>query len=59
VIVMAQNDDDPTSTPPPGPGWDQFFDDPSLRLPDDFEIPSDPPPEVRPTMDGLFDSSDD
>jgi hypothetical protein len=56
---MAQNDDDPTATPPPGPGWDRFFDDPSLRPPDDFEIPSDPPPQVRPTMDGLFDSSGD
>jgi antitoxin VapB len=31
---------------PPG-GWDQFFDDPSLVLPPEFETGEDPPPQKR------------
>lgn len=28
-------------------GWDRFFSDPSMRLPDDFEVGEDPPPQDR------------
>jgi len=28
-------------------GWDRFFDDPDLRLPEEFEPPEDPPPQER------------
>ncbi len=28
-------------------GWDSFFANPALRLPDDFQIGDDPPPQDR------------
>lgn len=28
-------------------GWDRFFDDPDLRLPEEFEAPADLPPQER------------
>lgn len=27
--------------------WDEFFDDESMVLPEDFELPQDPPPQDR------------
>ena len=27
--------------------WSQFFADPEMRLPDEFELPDDPPPQER------------
>lgn len=33
--------------PMPAAGWERFFSDPSLVLPNDFEIGDDPPPQDR------------
>ncbi len=31
-------------------GWKQFFDDPTLVLPSDFDTGEDPPPPERPSL---------
>ena len=31
-------------------GWDQFFGDPTLALPSDFDTGEDPPPPERPSL---------
>lgn len=31
-------------------GWDRFFADPRTRLPDEFEVPEDPPPLERESL---------
>jgi antitoxin VapB len=47
TVTIERQGDALILRPLPSGGWDQFFADPSLVLPPDFEVGDDPPPQER------------
>ena len=50
TVTIERQGDALVLRPVPAGGWDRFFDDPSLVLPADFEIPDDPVPQERSSL---------
>ncbi len=47
TVILVKRGDTLIVRPKPKAGWDQFFSDPSLALPEDFKLGEDPPPPER------------
>ncbi len=47
TVILAKRGDTLIVRPKPEAGWDRFFNDPSLVLPEDFTPGEDPPPRGR------------
>lgn len=47
TVVIAKRGDALIVRPKSGAGWGDFFDDPSLVLPEDFALADDLPPQDR------------
>jgi antitoxin VapB len=47
TVTIERQGDALVLRPVPSGGWDRFFADPSLQLPQEFEVGNDPPPQER------------